>query len=807
MLPKSMRERSQWVISGPDKRPYFYDEISNKIIPADVTVPSTWMTYEKAIGTASLLGVNFGFVLHESDLFICIDFDVIDAEKKDKDGQLIPPNKWINEFMLHQQDVVTNSINTYKEISTSGKGIHIWIEGEPKPGAREAFNEVYSKERFIICTGQSFDTIQRTMVDGIVYAETEGSGTSEINPPNEIIQRLLEYLYSKSQLFNSELVEIETTESDDVIMERAWGASNSEKFIPLWQGDWQGLGYQSQSEADFSLISMLTFYTPSNEQVRRLFRMSALGKREKATKNDVYINRSLMHIRGREASEKSAILNSGLEAQVKNLIRKSELEKQEKKASKKKKIKKEDEIVDVEIPFLNDLNFEESSEIDYPPGVLGEVCKFIYSSSPRPVKEVSIVAALGFMAGAAGRAFHLPQTGLNLYIILVAQSAVGKEAMHSGIALLLRELYKEVPEVTNFVDFDEYPSGPALIKQLGQNASFVNVSGEFGKKLKAMTGQGQSNPALQSLRTAMINFYQKSGPQSVAGGLKYSDRTNNVGITGSVSYSLIGETTPGTLYNAITEEMMEDGFLSRFSLIQYAGERVPLNYEPITTLSPELKDRLIYILRFCITGNAMGGIGDHNSIEVKYSQAAWLMSFDFGRYCDGKINSHTNESYRQMWNRAHLKSIRIAGLIAVCENPAEPKIHSEYLKWSINVVLEDIKLITGKIKSGDIGTGDDARIDKVKSVLSEYLAFKPDKLMSLKIMVSMHKDNCIPRSYLQSRTCKISSFVNHKNGATFALNQSIQTLVDNGNIIELDKATTHKEFGTGNGKVFRIIKL
>ena len=48
-----------------------------------------------------------------------------------------------------------------------------------------------------------------------------------------------------------------------------------------------------------------------------------------------------------------------------------------------------------------------------------------------------MVAALGLLAGVCGRAFTVSGKGLNLYLILVARSGVGKEAMHCGVAKLI----------------------------------------------------------------------------------------------------------------------------------------------------------------------------------------------------------------------------------------------------------------------------------------------------------------------------------------------------------------------------------
>jgi hypothetical protein len=90
------------------------------------------------------------------------------------------------------------------------------------------------------------------------------------------------------------------------------------------------------------------------------------------------------------------------------------------------------------------------------------------------------------MAGICGKVWVIPKSGLNLYIVLVARSGIGKEAMHDGISDLITAALPFCPVAGNFADFTEYASGPALIKACVHNQCFVNVSGEIGHRCRAM---------------------------------------------------------------------------------------------------------------------------------------------------------------------------------------------------------------------------------------------------------------------------------------------------------------------------------
>ena len=65
-------------------------------------------------------------------------------------------------------------------------------------------------------------------------------------------------------------------------------------------GTYTAMGYGSQSEADMALLSIIAFYTRDNDQVRRIFRCTGLGKRDKATKDNRYLNTALRKLRAGE---------------------------------------------------------------------------------------------------------------------------------------------------------------------------------------------------------------------------------------------------------------------------------------------------------------------------------------------------------------------------------------------------------------------------------------------------------------------------------------------------------------------------
>jgi len=444
------------------------------------------------------------------------------------------------------------------------------------------------------------------------------------------------------------------------------------------------------------------------------------------------------------------------------------------------------------------------STLACPPGFAGVLAQFIYGAAPRPVAEVAVVGALGLLAGICGREWGIPGSGLNIYVVLVARSAIGKEAMHRGISMIIAAARKQYGKADEFVCYDDFASGPALVKFLLNTPCSVNVAGEIGHKFSAMAKDNES--AMRTLRRAMTNLYSKSGRDNVAGGIAYSSQENNVASVEGVSYSLIGETTPGTFFESITRGMMADGFMSRFNVVEYTGDRPDKNQAQLERPDATLVDHIVAVMRHA---HLLRAKNEFQEVAFTPSSRALLEAFE--HECDCAIRrAADDESQRQMWNRAHLKVLRIAALLAVADDYLFPTVIDAQVGWAISLVRHDIGVFSKRIQNGDVGDGsDDGREARLIELCRDYILMKAEEVPNYaKKWESARIAGVVPRSYLQMKTQRLSAFEKHPRGHKFALDNAIHTAVDNGRLLVITPAVAMNNYKLAfQGKLYGILDL
>jgi hypothetical protein len=686
---------------------------------------------------------GIGFVLTDNDPFAFIDLD----DTKGDQGALDRQIKVYNEF------------DSFAERSPSGSGLHIIVKGSIPSGRRRSFIEVYSSQRYMTMTGD-------------VYR------AAPIRDCNEALNALWAQMGQGSVATAVYAGVAEEKEPDDVIIQRATAAANGDKFAALLAGNWQDY-YPSQSEADFALVDIIAFYTQNRGQIARIFRNSGLGQRDKAKRPD-YVNYMLNKCFDRMLPPVDI---DGLRNQINEAIEAKERAEQQAPVA---------QPVKAEAPKLTETA---TNVYSVPPGLVGEIAQFIYAQAPRPVAEIALAGALGLVAGIIGRAYNISGTGLNQYVLLLAPTGTGKEAIASGIDKLMAQVIRTVPAAVDFIGPGEIASSQAIIKYMSRGpTSFVSLVGEFGIYLQQMAAHN-APPHLTGLRRFLLDAYNKSGEGKVLRPSIYSDKDKNTTAVLSPSLTLMGESTPEKFYEGLHEGLISEGLLPRFTMIEYHGQVPPLNKGGATAQpSFELIDRLSTVCAHALMLNSQ-----HKAIHVQFVSGVEKQADEFEEYCRTNVNSSDRDVKRQLWSRAHMKALKLAATVAVGCNPYDPLITSDILSWATNLIVADVRNLLDRFNAGEIGGDNEEtkQLAELIKIIKEYNLAPWSEISKYKAgNGNMHAEKVVPYSYLHKRATKLATFKKDRIGETGALKRAIKTLVERGDVQQLGPKDAHDKFGT-----------
>lgn len=290
-IPTELKLRDQWLLWKAErskkgkwtKVPYQVNGRSK----ADTTRPQTWAAFNDALRAYRMgRGDGIGFVFTDEDPYVGIDLDHVLAS-----GSLLGPYAGIVE-----------AFDSYTERSVSGDGLHIIVEvksksilyrrdddgniiitkdGKPEGRGRKRDDEetgcgyeCYGSARFFAFTGAVWDGHSEIASgkDREVLAFIEDY--IEVKPKEEPKSKRSLAEHCGDPPDDNEAIRLVTTVDKRCA---TWAA--------LWAGNWEGLGYPSQSEADQALMNKLAFYCGKDEaQMERLFRRSGLYREDEQHK-------------------------------------------------------------------------------------------------------------------------------------------------------------------------------------------------------------------------------------------------------------------------------------------------------------------------------------------------------------------------------------------------------------------------------------------------------------------------------------------------------------------------------------------
>ncbi len=253
-FPEDLRRLDQWVCwrleeagrAKPAKVPYTPGTTTR----ADTTDSATWGSFEAATAHAARdRGLGVGFVFSSADGFVGVDLDHC---RNPDSGELEP---WAAD--------IVERLASYTEVSPSGIGLHIIVQGELRTARRRrgAF-EVYDASRYFTVTGEQVSRY------GLRKCQDDLDAVCKqhlLSLPEEATESAEVYTVLRPDLSASDRA------VRDLIRRGAYGSKAAELFDGRFEK------YASQSEADLALSSLLVAICGGNHGgVDRLFRHSGL---------------------------------------------------------------------------------------------------------------------------------------------------------------------------------------------------------------------------------------------------------------------------------------------------------------------------------------------------------------------------------------------------------------------------------------------------------------------------------------------------------------------------------------------------
>lgn len=748
-FPQAIKDLPQWAVCGfknnwsNEKQPYVWDDSIGNMVPlrkdgdekhkSNLHLLMDFKSVQQCIKYYNMNGHSLmaGFYLMPSDPFCCVDMDIKpswDAETIQKAGE--------------RYQAITKQFHSYTEISRSGNGLHLWVYSLPQEGKRRDGVEIYSQFRFIICTGNHWN-ITPLDVAGAPGSESESYiSTLLFNMRSQMNSISMLETFEMVEYTEEDFAEDRYAIKDEDLYIKAGEAANGALFRQLWDCRFNHdevnysageRAFPTQSEAEFALIDIIAFYTKYNFQVRRLFLMSKMGDRYfddrrkfgDKVKKSYHLERMIRRRR----------LDELVSNQEREQIMRSNIQK-----TLEQKAKAYEATMPAAAPseFLatdGNYNIEVDGGLDWPPGAAGELARYMYSISLRPVKDIAILSALALLSGICGKAWNThTRGGLNNYFILVARSGLGKDSFRASMQQVLQtvEMFggKDGTQLfgsRSFLDTAHYGSEQALMKSVivadgsMERLSFVHYMDEISKFFKGIaTGYGKA----PELEHAMLTLYNQSAFYARADGFKYSNKENNHAGGRFAAYSLAGECTPDDFYSNVSQDMLSGGFISRLTIWDCDVPR-PLENKDANREMPEL---LLRGLGELITEAVKLHAGteprivrmDHDSGEC-YDR----LDVEINKLLNGTNgNVEKDEVVRQAHNRRAFKILKIACLLAVADNCYNPEVTMKHFEWASMFINTSNERIIKKHKEGLIGS-DDINCDrlllaKIKLLMKEH---------------------------------------------------------------------------------------
>lgn len=790
-IPLKLREYQQWInwkyewITN-DKGVQSLTKIPLRSIDgykASVINPLDWSDFDTARFATASHNVGLGFVFTKSDPFCGFDLD-------NPNGDLA---------ILQTQERALKYLDSYSERSPSGLGVHVIVEAIlPGKGTRRNKIECYDAQRFFTFTGDVYQNLP--------IANRQAETVEIYNSLKPTVEPVLQISASQAESL-----------TDAQILEKAASAFNGDKFKRLWAGDWRtDYGNVSQSEADFALVNILSFYSRNEAQSIRLFKQSGLGQREKSKRSGyvgLMVKRSFdrmtpqitIDLKPDESWFSGASVEPWAPKLPLSLVMAEYVPQPYVPTSPMFFAPQGFEAAMTYTPLetiidINDpgrpLDFVAPTPPMEIPGLVGKLVAQAWCGAPFQIAEVAIASALATMSLLSARSYRHGTLGLSLYLLVLARTSTGKsfgykanDNWHNALLKTYKDIKpphnvrgKASAEQLEEMIIGEIGSAQGLAQHMPKAPSTLFHADEYVDTIKEMA-RANSAPHVAQLKSELLRLMEMSGPGRVYRGRKYSQRSSGAPESVNVlmaSLTILATGTPEAFYDDMSASLLTSGFLPRFTILEYEGGLTKRNDNIRRGLDPEMINELMamfdkgFDIGMVLDGSDTGTIDVQPGNEAAHAKLIW-----FDNLCFREIEAANNLKLPTagLWSRAKEHVRQISALIAIGVNRHVPIIEASYVDIAIAIVRPTLEKISAKVRNGETGLGD----DRLEAEIKKFIERLQTGSWANKAGFPGIKAEYMDRGYFQlagikNHCIRLAPFRQHRLGANAAFEATINTM-------------------------------
>lgn len=291
------------------------------------------------------------------------------------------------------------------------------------------------------------------------------------------------------------------------------------------------------------------------------------------------------------------------------------------------------------------------------------------------------------------------------------------------------------------------------------------------------------------LKKVLLDIYAKSGFNKILRPSVYSDTEKNTKLIQAPNVTILGESTPEEFYGGLDHAHIMAGLIPRFSIIEYTGPRPALNKQAFQPPSDALIESTVKLITIALTTRQ-----NTTCAPVQMDSDATRLMDDFEVFTTASINGTGQDIEKNLWNRAHLKALKLAALVAVGCNPEQPIVDKASATWALEFVENEVRHMITRFTSGDIGEGESKQEIDIRSAIKAYLRMSATERAQYCTPALLLDQPIIPFHYLRRRLRLRASFKNDRKGAGFALKVLLEDMVKDETLQQLSPSQAREMF-------------